>query len=461
MNRQQRSNTAIPGSTRRKFLAGALASPLVRAAAAEERPNVLVIVMDDLGCQDLGYLGAADLKTPNIDSLAERGLKFRNWYSNAPVCAPARSAILTGRSPVLAGVPNNGSSLAHDVPTIASVVRSAGYRTACIGKWHLGDTDETAPTGHGFDYFYGFHSGCVDYFSHRYYWGEPQVPNYHDLWRNRTEIFEDGRYLTERITEEAAGYIERNRANPFFAYIAYNAPHYPMHAPDKYKARLPGLEPERQTYGAMIAAVDDGVGQIRHALETAGIAENTLIFLLGDNGATVEKRAGLNGKFATAGSNGRFKGFKFSLFDGGMHVPGLVSWPARIRRGGWTDELAMSMDILPSICRATGASVPPRVNGSDILDTIVNGEPSPHKSLYWSQGVQLATRRGPWKLVVNGRLFDRRADDKPLEGEDAIWLSNLDEDPGETRNLRRQHASLVDELLTDLYRWRDGLRKPE
>ena len=448
-------------ATRRNFIAGSLASPLVRAVAAPDRPNVLVVVLDDLGCHDLGYLGAADLKTPNIDSIAERGLKFRNWYSNAPVCAPARSAILTGRFPASAGVANNGPALAHNIPTIASVVKSASYRTGCFGKWHLGNTDETAPTGHGFDYFYGFHSGCVDYYSHRYYWGEPRVPNFHDLWRNRTEIFEDGRYLTERITEEAVNFIGRNRSNPFFGYIAYNAPHYPMHAPEKYKARFPGAARERQTYAAMIAAVDDGIGAIRQALETAGIAENTLMFFIGDNGATVEKRAGLNGNFATAGSNGIFKGFKFSLFDGGMHVPGLVSWPARIQKGAWTDELAMSMDILPTICRATGAAVPARVDGSDILDTIVIGAPSPHKSLYWSQGGQLATRRGSWKLVVNGRLFDRRDEgDKPLEGEDAVWLSNLEEDPGETHNLRRLHPELVDDLLTGLYRWRDALRKP-
>jgi arylsulfatase A-like enzyme len=415
-----------------------------------------VVVLDDLGCHDLGYLGASDLKTPHIDSLAARGLKFRNWYSNAPVCAPARSSILTGRFPASAGVPDNGPPLAHEIPTIAAVAKSAGYRTAAIGKWHLGNTDATAPTGHGFDSFYGFHSGCVDYYSHRFYWAD----NYHDLWRNRTEIFEDGRYLTERIAEETVDFIGRNRAIPFLGYVAFNAPHYPMHAPEKYKARFPGLAPERQTYAAMIAAVDDGIGQIRRALESAGIADNTLMFFLGDNGATTEKRAGLNGDFATAGDNGVFKGFKFSLFDGGMHVPAFVSWPDRIRQGGWTNELAMSMDIMPTLCRATGAALPARVDGSDLTEMIVSGAPSPHRSLYWSQGGQLATRRGPWKLVVNGRLFDRRADNnKPLTGEDSVWLSNLEDDPGETRNLRRAQPGLVDELLTDLQRWRDSLPK--
>ncbi len=443
--------------TRRGFLASTLAAPMLMQAQPD-RPNVLVVVLDDLGCHDLGYLGASDLKTPNIDALAGRGLKFRNWYSNAPVCAPARSAILSGRFPAKAGVPNNGPALPHDVPTIASVLAGGGYRTACLGKWHLGNTDATAPTGHGFNSFYGFHSGCVDYYSHRYYWGEPRVPNYHDLYRNRTEIFDDGRYLTERIAEEAVDFIGRNRSGPFFGYVAFNAPHYPMHAPEKYKARFPDLPDERRTYAAMIAAVDDGIGQIHRALEASGAAENTLLFLIGDNGATTEKRAGLNGNFATAGNNGVFKGFKFSLFDGGMHVPGFVSWPARIRQGGWTQELAMSMDILPTVCRAAGVPVPPAVDGSDILATIVENAPSPHRALYWSQGGQLATRRGPWKLVVNGRLYDRRDDgSQPLTGEDAVWLSNLDEDPGESRNLRRAQPKIVDELLTDLERWRGTL----
>ena len=441
--------------TRREFLASSLsAAPAVLASPRRERPNVIVVVMDDLGCHDMGFMGAADLKTPNLDSLAAAGAHFTNWYSNAPVCAPSRASIVSGRYPAKAGVPNNGPALPKDVPTIASVAKTAGYRTAAIGKWHLGSTDDTCPNAHGFDYFYGFHNGCVDYYSHRYYWGEPRSVDFHDLWRNRTEIFEDGRYLTERIGEEAVEFIRQNRANPFLAYVAFNAPHYPMHAPEKYKARFPSLQLERRTYAAMIAAVDDQMGAIRKAVETAGVAEDTLLFFVGDNGATTEKRAGLNQEFATAGDNGVFKGFKFSAFDGGMHVPAFVSWPARIRKGVRIPELAMSMDILPSICRATGAKRPEGVDGSDILDVVTDGAKSPHPALYWSQGGQLATRRGQWKLVVNGRLYDRSPEGaKPLTGEDAVWLSNVSEDPGETKNLRRLHPNVVDDLLTDLNRW--------
>ncbi len=447
-------------ATRRSFLLATATAASVPAATA--KPNVIVIVMDDLGVHDLGYLGVKDIKTPNIDALARSGAWFTNWYSNAPVCAPARSSILTGRFPAKAGVSNNGKELAKEAKTIAEMLKPAGYRTAAIGKWHLGSSADSCPNARGFDYFYGFHSGCVDFFSHRYYWGEPKTPNYHDLWRNREEIFEDGQYLTERITEESIAFFNQNKSQPFFTYIAYNAPHYPMHAPDKYVKRFASLPLERRIYAAMISAVDDGIGGLRKALERNGQLDNTLIFLLGDNGATVEKRAGLNQNFATAGDNGVFKGFKFSLFDGGHHVPACVSWPARIPKAGAVKELAMSMDILPTICNATGADLPAAVDGSNILPVLTASAKSPHDALYWFQGGQLAIRRDKWKLVLNGRLYDRRAEGgQPLKGEDAIWLSDLEADPGETRNLRRQHPTVVDELQTLAEKWRSTLPNPE
>ncbi len=443
-------------TSRRQFLFTTGAASV--AAAASAKPNVIVIVMDDLGVHDLGFLGVKDIKTPNIDALAKSGAYFTNWYSNAPVCAPARSSILTGRFPAKAGVPNNGKELAKDAKTIAEALKPAGYRTAAIGKWHLGSSNETVPNARGFDYFYGFHSGCVDFYSHRYYWGDPKSVNYHDLWRNREEIFEDGQYLTERITEESVAFINQNKSQPFFSYIAYNAPHYPMHAPSKYASRFASVPFERRIYAAMISAVDDGIGAIRRTLERNGQLENTIIFLVGDNGATVEKRAGLHQEFATAGDNGVFKGFKFSLFDGGHHVPACVSWPARIPKGGAIKELAMSMDILPTICNAAGAAIPAGVDGSDILPVAASGAKSPHDALYWFQAGQLAIRRGKWKLVINGRLYDRRPDGaQPLKGEDAIWLSDLETDPGETKNLRRVHPNVVDELQTMAEKWRATL----
>src|SRR4051812_36909155 len=289
--------------TRRSLLGGAVAAsqlPLQAAAATSDKPNVVIILFDDLGVHDQGYLGATDLKTPNIDRLAAGGTVCRNWYSNAPVCAPARSALMTGRCPLRAGVATNGTPLRPSEITLASALKNAGYATALTGKWHLGSTPETVPNAHGFDYFYGFHEGCVDYFSHRYYWGEPRVANFHDLWRNRDEIFEDGQYLTERIGQEASNFISRTpRETPIFLYTALNAVHYPMHAPAKYLSRFPSLKPERQMYAAMLSAADDAIGEILATLERTDRRDNTLVFVLGDNGATTERRAGLHNNLAT------------------------------------------------------------------------------------------------------------------------------------------------------------------
>jgi arylsulfatase A-like enzyme len=443
--------------SRREWLAASIGGV---ASAAAPRPNVLVVVLDDLGSHDLGYLGAADLKTPHLDRLALGGARCTNWYSNAPVCAPARSSILSGRYPANAGVPSNGGQLLEGMPTLGHVARSAGYRTAAIGKWHMGQAAHSHPNGAGFDSFYGFLGGCVDFYSHRFYWGEPGSVNYHDLYRNREEIFEDGRYLTERITDETLSFLEADARKPFLAYVAYNAPHYPMHAPAKYTGRFSGLDPERRTYAAMIAAVDDGLGAIRASLESSGQLDDTLIICLGDNGATTEKRAGLKQQYATAGSNGAYRGFKFSLFDGGMHVPAFVHWPARIRPGTVVNELIQSMDILPTVCGALGLARPDGVDGADVGAVLAGAARSPHEALYWSSGGQTAIRRGKWKLVLNGREFARRDDGGvPLTGDDALWLSDLDADPGETRNLRRLHPELADELSTAAFRWQQSLRK--
>ena len=239
--------------SRRQMLAGAAAGAARALYAAPARPNIVLFLADDLGCHDLGAWGATDLKTPNIDALAASGVRFTNWYAAAPVCAPSRASLLTGRYPIRAGVPDNGPPLAASEQTIARVLKTAGYATGLFGKWHLGDTPETDPNAHGFDRFFGFHSGCIDYYSHRYYWGEPRVPNYHDLWRDRTEIFEDGQYTTEMFAREASQFVRDRHADPFFAYVPFNAPHYPMHAPQKYMQRFPNLERERRTYAAMIS----------------------------------------------------------------------------------------------------------------------------------------------------------------------------------------------------------------
>lgn len=452
--------------TRRTLLGGATALAAAAPALGEDqplaKPNVLVILFDDLGVHDLGYLGASDLKTPNIDKLAAGGTLCRNWYSNAPVCAPARAALMTGRYPIRAGVGNNGRPLPPREKTMAAILKEAGFDTGLVGKWHLGSTLETVPNAHGFDYFYGFHDGCVDYYSQRFYWGEPSRVNFHDLWRNRDELFDDGQYLTERIGQEAAAFIQRQREKPWFLYTAFNAVHYPMHAPRRYVGRFPDLDPERRMYAAMLSAADDAIGVILAALERSGRQDNTLIFLLGDNGATTERRAGLDQKPATAGRNRPFRGYKFSTFDGGMHVPALVHWPNRVPQGAQSNEILMTADILPTVCALTGAALPTdrTMDGRNIWDVITKGSKSPHPFVAWANGPQLAIRRGKWKLVLNGIDHDGTPQgEKPLTGEDAVFLSNLEEDQGETRNLRRENPQVVDELQTLLGEWRKDVEE--
>jgi arylsulfatase A-like enzyme len=458
-----------PPLTRRAFVGGAAAAaaPLSSIAAAQPpsttKLNVVVILFDDLGVNDQGYLGATDLKTPNIDRLAAGGTVCRNWYSNAPVCAPARSALMTGRCPLRAGVPNNSTPLRPSEITLAAALKNASYATAVTGKWHLGNTPDTVPNAHGFDYFYGFHAGCTDYYSHRFYWGDPRIANYHDLWRNREEIFEDGQYLTERIGQEACGFIKTVPKNqPLFLYTAFNAVHYPMHAPQKYVNRFPNLPRERQMYAAMLSAADDALGEIVSTLERTGRRENTLIYLLGDNGATTERRAGLNNQPATAGRNTPFRGYKFSTFDGGMHVPALVNCPGRIPAGKINHEILMTADIFPTTCNLAGAPIPTdrTLDGRNAWPVLTAGAKSPHEFVAWSEGPQLAIRKGKWKLVLNGIVHDGTpAGNKPLTGDDAVFLSNLEEDVAESHNVRHQHPEVTDELQSLLDNWRKSVEE--
>jgi arylsulfatase A-like enzyme len=452
--------------SRRGFLSGsaAAAAQAVQrpSSSAGRRPNIILFLADDLGCHDLGAWGATDLRTPRIDALAASGTVFRNWYAAAPVCAPSRASLLTGRYPIRAGVPDNGPPLRPEEKTIASILKPAGYRTAIFGKWHLGNTPETVPNAHGFDQFFGFHAGCIDYYSHRYYWGEPRTVNYHDLWRNRSEVFEDGQYSTELFTREAVRFIREAGRNPFFLYLPYNAVHYPMHAPEKYVARFPLLEPERRMYAALLAAVDDGVGQVMDAVAATGNSESTLVFFTADNGATREARAGLNGKPATAGNNTPFRGNKFSAFDGGMHVPMVMNWPGVIPAGQVREQIGSHLDLLPTICGTAEVPLPAdrTMDGFDALPMAISGAPAAHDAIFWSSSGQLAVRRGKWKLVKNGRTFDGTPGGaKPLEGEDALFLSDVEQDPGESKNLRHEFPAVADELLTMAQKWLEDVKE--
>jgi len=449
LNRREFLKTAAAG------LAGSAAAPGA-VQSRPKRPNIVVIVSDDQGYGDVGCYGAGDARTPHLDALAASGVRLTSFYANAPMCSPTRASLLTGRYPHRCGVPHVVSSapgvvgLRAGEVTLAELLRDAGYRTALAGKWHLGSHAGSRPNAQGFDEFYGFLSGCVDYYSHRFYWGlgAGQV-SFHDLWRNEREVFENGEYVTHLITREAKRRVREaaDADRPLFLMVNYNAPHYPMHAPREYVERFRGLDPERAMHLAMAAAMDDGIGEIVEALEETGQRENTLLFFLSDNGATIEERAGLGG------SNRPFRGFKFSLFDGGIRVPAIASWPGEIPAGAVSDEPAASMDLFTTLAKIAGAELPRDrvIDGKDILPLLASDAPSPHEALFWKRYNQLAVRRGDWKLVLNGALA--LGEKHRLEGSDRVFLSNLSEDPGETRNLRSRKPRLADELAQLARRW--------
>lgn len=425
-----------------------------------KRPNVIIFYCDDLGYGDLGCYGSDAMKTPHLDRLAGEGVRFTNWYSNSPVCSPSRASLLTGKYPARAGISHilGGKRGTKGLPlgqiTLAAALKEQGYQTALFGKWHLGASAEYGPNAHGFDQFYGFRAGCIDYYSHIFYWEQGGGVNpVHDLWHNETEVWENGQYMTEVITRETAAYIDAaSEDQPYFLYVAYNAPHYPMHAPKAYIDRFRDLPPDRRIMAAMIAAVDDGVGEIVEALKRKGVYEDTIIFFSSDNGPSTEARNWLDGTedLYYGGSAGRFRGHKASLFDGGIREPAILSYPAGITgsKGQVNDEVCAMMDIFPTMLELTGTGCEGyNLDGKSLCATLRGTAPSPHRQLFWEYGDQLAVREGKWKLVLNGKLdFSRTA-------ADPVHLSDLEQDIGERVNLAEQFPDIARRLEEDVRRW--------
>ncbi|WP_251442784.1 sulfatase-like hydrolase/transferase [Microbacterium sp. USTB-Y] len=419
------------------------------------RPNVVVIYADDLGYGDVGCFGGDDVRTPHLDRLAASGVRLTNWYSNSPVCSPSRAALLTGRHPVHAGVQEilggkRGTAGLPAQPTLASRLQDEGYRTGIFGKWHLGTGSGYRPLDRGFAQHFGFLAGCVDYYSHIFYWGQGQNP-VHDLWDDEREVYDNGRYLTEVIAEKAASFIADGGAEPFLCYVPFNAPHYPMHAPKEYVDRFPELPDDRRIMAAMIAAMDDGVGRILDALEAAGIADDTIVFFSSDNGPSTESRNWLDGEEIDyqGGSTGGLRGNKGSLFDGGIRVPAIISWPAALPQGAEWAEPAAMMDILPTVLEAAGAPASAEADGTSVLGALRALAPlSDERTLFWEYGPQLAARRGPWKLTTSAR--------EHLGGPFTLGstvLANLDDDPAEAADLSAEHPEIAAALRAELEAW--------
>jgi arylsulfatase A-like enzyme len=434
--------------TRRGFLrtiglgAASLALPdfTLGIEDARRKPNVVLIFTDDQGTIDVNCFGSSDLSTPHLDTLAKRGTRLTQFYVTAPVCSPSRASLLTGRYPERAELTTNAGGNqgmpGHQV-TIAEMLKAAGYRTAIFGKWHLGEQPEMSPLAQGFDEFLGHKVGCIDNYSHFYYWAGP---NRHDMWRNDAEIWEEGNYFPDMVVREAQRFLEENKDRLFFFYLPFNMPHYPLQAQAKYRAMYAGREEPRAMYAAFVSTLDEKIGKVIETIDQLGLREKTLIIFLSDHGHSVEVRT-----FGGGGNAGPFRGHKFTVWEGGIRVPCIVSWPGRIPEGGVRDQIAISTDWMPTIAHYCGVRLPEaRIDGKNIASVLASASaPSPHDVLHWRHGNQWAVREGDWKLVFNGPASEYKGGQIPAE---EIFLSNVERNLSETKNLAKAYPHIVERL---------------
>ena len=416
------------------------------ATPAAARPNVILIMTDDMGYADLASYGGTDIRTPNIDSLARDGVRMTDAYANGVLCSPTRAALISGRYPQRSSIetalgPEGTRGLAVSGTSLPQVLKSSGYRTALTGKWHLGGavrgaTPDGGPRAHGFDYFFGLMGSHVDFWHHN------RGPKSEDLWENETPIDLDGQYLTTLITDRSTRFIEESAASkqPFFLDVAYNAPHWPYNRPDR-PSPAPGSgahvlanaenPPTRADYITMVEAVDEGVGRILQTLQRLGLANNTIVIFTNDNG----------GEWLSNG--GPLFNRKWTVWEGGIRVPALVRWPGRIPAGTVSDQVATTFDWSASIIAAAGAAVPANYEGINVLPILEGRSPKVSRTLFWraapnSNRTQQAVRDGDWKLVVDANH---------------MLLFNLKDDIGERRDLTSQRPEVVRRLRPLLTQW--------
>lgn len=435
--------------TRRSFLAAAL--------AAQRPPNLVVILADDMGYGDLGCYGSPDVPTPHIDALARAGTRFTDAYVSCAVCSPSRVALLTGRHQQRYGHEFNSGPLEREaevgfgLPAAAKILpqylQPAGYRSAAIGKWHLGARPGFHPLERGFDEFFGFLGGGNAFITTRTPGGRAvasdgdggRVPTRRaDPIRRGHAPVEEDRYLTDALAGEAVSFIEKNKTKPFFLYFAPNAIHTPLHALDRYLDRVAGITSEKhRLLAAMTVALDEATGSIMAKLRETGLERDTLVVFLSDNGCPV---------MTGAGSNGPLNGEKVTYFEGGIRVPFIMHWPGRVPAGLVYRQPVVSRDIVPTFLAAARIKTPATAfDGVDLLPFLRNGR-TPHPALFWRAGQGRAVRQGRWKLVEFG---DRHS-----------WLFDLAADPGERNDVAARHPAVVRELRAAWQRWSGTMAAP-
>ncbi|MCG8528437.1 MAG: sulfatase-like hydrolase/transferase [Opitutales bacterium] len=407
------------------------------ADAKEAKPNILIILLDDAGYADFGFMGCEDLETPNIDRLADRGIVFTDAHVTATVCSPSRAGLLTGRYQQRFGhecnIPPEDSGMDPAEITIADVLKTAGYQTYMIGKWHVGNRSSYHPNTRGFDEFYGFLEGGRDYFPN----AELDRPaSYKAILRNRQQIDFEG-YLTDVFTDQAIRYIEANGESPFFMFLSYNAVHTPMHAKQEDLDRYQGHT--RQKLAAMTWNVDQNIGRVLDKLEELQLSENTLIFFLSDNGGAESNQS----------SNEPLKGWKGNKYEGGHRVPFIVSWPLQIDGGLRYYKLTSALDIFATSIVAAGLEKTPGnpLDGVDLIP-FLSGESTkaPHDKLFWRKDRMAAMRHGYFKLVR-------------LEGF-GYRLYSLKDNAGEDVDLSESHSGQLASMIKDLKEWEAELASP-
>jgi arylsulfatase A-like enzyme len=452
--------------------------PIV-AGAAERKPNIIVIVADDLGYADLGFQGGRDIPTPNLDQLAARGMRLSNGYVSGAWCTPTRAGLLTGRYQQRFGEhghenePDTALDLAET--TLAERLRAAGYATGLVGKWHLGTSDEHHPQRRGFDEFFGFLRGAHNFL--------PDVPfilfpdhngDGEDLVAigegragvNRaimrgTELVHEPGYLTEAFGREGVSFVRRHADQPFFLYLSFNAVHTPMQATDPLLAMFASVQhPVRRIYNAMTYSMDDAIGAVLDQLRASGIEEDTLVFFISDNGGPTIHRYAYN-----ASDNSPLRGSKGTTLEGGIRIPFVVSWPGTLEGGSVFDAPAITLDIAPTALAAAGISVQPdmALDGVDLLPHL-QGEvnSSPHEQLFWRGWGQMAVRQGDWKLVSYVAKMDE-GELKRGEARNVMTphrLYNLRRDIGESQDLADAEPERVADLLEVWRAWNAQMKAP-
>ncbi len=437
--------TVVPASL---CLAVLLAGLTPARAAEAGRPNVLVIVADDLGYADLGFQGCTDIPTPHLDALCAGGVRCTNGYVSGPYCSPTRAGLLTGRYQQRFGHefnPGNGPDVGLPLSetTMADRLKAAGYKTGWVGKWHLGSAEKFHPARRGFDETFGFLGGAHAYFPDR---GAP-------IYRGPA-VVEEKEYLTDAFAREAVAFLDRHKAEPFFLYLAFNAVHTPMQATDDRLKLFPSIaDKTRHTYAAMTMAMDQAVGKVLDKLRAERLDENTLIVFFSDNGGPTMPGTTINGS-----RNTPLRGSKRTTLEGGIRVPFVVSWKGRLPAGKTYDKPVIQLDVLPTALAAAGVEAKPewKLDGVNLLPYLGGQDAgTPHDVLYWRLGEQMAIRRGDWKLV----RYDPVADGGKGRATPAK-LYHLARDVGEANDLAAREPDRRTQLEAAWQTWNATLAKP-